>query len=69
MYGVPNLKGDFTMTITTNAPSRKELVKAISAHLDTDAVYVGPTSIAAWSVALRSSGLPERHTHLNGPYP
>lgn len=34
------------MTITTNAPSRKELVKAISAHLNIDAVYVGPPSFA-----------------------
>ena len=34
------------MTITTNAPSRKELVKAISAYLDTEAVYGGPPSFA-----------------------
>lgn len=34
------------MTITTSAPSRKELVKAISLHLNTDAVYAGPPSFA-----------------------
>ena len=34
------------MTITTNAQNRKELVKAISAHLNAEAVYVGPPSFA-----------------------
>lgn len=34
------------MTITTTAPNRKELVRAIAAHTNTDAVYEGPPSFA-----------------------
>ena len=34
------------MTITTTAPNRKELVRAIAAHTNTDVVYDGPPSFA-----------------------